>query len=183
MCNNDFAPSSAFLYATLESLVDGILLVSPAGTVLYQNSMARQICQRICQQLPAHGHPALPQEVWRTCEAAIDSRDMFGDRPVILEAELQSYRIRVQWLDLDRFAPCLLVRLEDCQQSLWGLAIAEAKKYGLTPRETQVWQLRRANLSRQEIADQLLMTMDTVKKHLGNIRVKCQLYQKEWCKG
>jgi len=49
---------------------------------------------------------------------------------------------------------------------------AEIEKYGLTPRESEVWLLYRANYSRKEIAAELFISIDTVKKHLKNIKTK-----------
>lgn len=68
----------------------------------------------------------------------------------------------------------LLVTLEDCNLYSQSIAIADAKKYNLTDRERQVWQLRRANLSYKEIANQLYITINTVKKHIKNIHAKQQ---------
>jgi DNA-binding CsgD family transcriptional regulator len=166
------APS--LLLSVLECLVDGVLLLNPTGQVLYANSMAHQICDQfpVAASTPAQ----LPAEVWSTCEALIESHELYGNRPLILEGTLGNYRLRVQWMETDAFPePCLLVRLEDQQQSLVSLAIAEAKKFHMTPREAEVWQLRRANLSRKEIALRLYISLDTVKKHLGNIQLKRQV--------
>jgi DNA-binding CsgD family transcriptional regulator len=161
----------SLLLSVLECLVDGVLLLSPTGQVLYANSMAHQICD----QLPAATPAQLPAAVWRTCEALIESRELYGDRPLILEETLGNYRLRVQWMETEAFPePCLLVRLEDQQQSLVSLAIAEAKKFHMTQREAEVWALRRANLSRKEIAVRLYISIDTVKKHLSNIQLKRQ---------
>jgi DNA-binding CsgD family transcriptional regulator len=161
------------LLSVLECLVDGVLLLDPKGQVMYANSMAGQICD----QFPGvtGTKPPLPAEVWNTCQALVESRELYGDRPLVLEETLGNYRIRVQWMETEAFAePCLLVRLEDQQQSLVSLAIAEAKKYGMTPREAEVWKLRMAKLSRKEIALRLYISIDTVKKHLGNIQLKRQ---------
>ena len=68
----------------------------------------------------------------------------------------------------------LLVTIEDCKQSSQSMAITDAHKYGLTDRETEVWLLRRANLSYKEIAAKLYITINTVKKHLKNIYAKQQ---------
>jgi DNA-binding CsgD family transcriptional regulator len=68
--------------------------------------------------------------------------------------------------------PYLLVTIEDRNQSTQNLAIADAKKYGLTRRETEIWLLRRANYSYKEIADKLCISINTVKKHLKNIHIK-----------
>ncbi len=167
-----------FLLSVLEGLVDGILIVSPHGELIFANTPATELCHQL------NPKQQYPSEVWRSCEALIESRQWYGDRPLVIESELQTdtnqtYRIRVQWLQLDQ--PCLLVRLEDQQRSLQSLAVTEAKKFGLTPREAEVWFLKRCNLSRKEIAAQLFITIDTVKKHLGNIQLKRQAHQESWC--
>ena len=177
---------SDFLLSVLEGLVDGILIVSPHGKMIFANTPATELCHQLTHQLSHQLSPQqqYPTEVWRSCEALIESRQWYGDRPLVIESELhtennQTYRICVQWLQLDE--PCLLVRLEDQQRSLQSLAVTEAKKFGLTPREAEVWFLKRCNLSRKEIASRLYITIDTVKKHLGNIQAKRQAHQESWC--
>jgi DNA-binding CsgD family transcriptional regulator len=183
MMNMTYNVSDSLLLSVLEGLVDGILILKRSGEVLYANTPATQICQK----LTSNHTIEVPEEVWRSCDALIESRQLYGDRPLVIESEIsrsqsQTYRIRVQWLTLEnQKEPCLLVRLEDQKQSLQSLAITEAKKYGLTPREAEVWFLRRCNLSRKEIASQLYITIDTVKKHLGNIQMKRQAHHESWC--
>jgi DNA-binding CsgD family transcriptional regulator len=67
------------------------------------------------------------------------------------------------------------VTLEDRKQSTQKAAIAEAKKYDLTPREAEVWLLRRAHYSYKEIAAKLYITVNTVKKHLKSVYAKQQV--------
>jgi DNA-binding CsgD family transcriptional regulator len=183
MMNSDFGSHVAnpFLLSVLEGLVDGILILNAQGAPLYANTSATEITRQLDSETP------VPPEVWRSCEALIESREFYGDRPLVIESEFtgrnsSTYRVRVQWLMLDAWdEPCLLARLEDQRRSLESLALTEAKRYGLTAREAEVWFLRRCNLSRKEIAAQLYITIDTVKKHLGNIQAKRQSYQESWC--
>ena len=51
----------------------------------------------------------------------------------------------------------------------------EIQRYGLTPREAVVWRLRRQGRTHQEIAQELVITANTVKKHVNNILSKQQL--------
>jgi DNA-binding CsgD family transcriptional regulator len=173
--------SNHFFTSVLEGFVDGILILNLQGEFIYANTPATQICQ----QLNPYQNK-LPEEVWRSCEALIESRELYGNHPLVIESEitakLQTFRVRVQWITLEgSLEASLLVRIEDQQQSMQSLAVTEAKKYGLTPRETEVWFLRRCNKSRKEIAAQLYITIDTVKKHLGNIQSKKQAHQESWC--
>ena len=171
-----------FLTSVLEGFVDGILILNLQSDLVYANTPGARICQHLTSR-----ENRVPDEVVRSCDALIESRELYGDRPLVIESEItneqsQTFRIRVQWLKIDDLPqPCLLVRLEDQQQALQSLAVTEAKRYGLTPREAEVWFLKRCNLSRKEIAAQLYITIDTVKKHLGNIQSKKQAHQESWC--
>jgi DNA-binding CsgD family transcriptional regulator len=180
---NTSTSSQGFLQAILESFVDGILVLTEQQDVYYANETAKQIGQRLTDNLET----VVPKEVWQVCEALIDSREIYPDHAFVLEQEVErsmlKLRIRVQWLKLEQAEqPYLLVRLQDENQSFRGLAIAEAQNWGLTNRETQVWMLRRLGWERKEIATELYITLDTVKKHLKNIQMKRQTYlnEMEW---
>jgi DNA-binding CsgD family transcriptional regulator len=171
-----------FLQAVLESFVDGILVLTEQKEQRYANQMA----VRLCQQLTGKSY-AIPKEVWQVCEALIGSRELYPDQSVVVESEVEcedaKLRIRAQWLNVEAVEPpCLLVRLQDEHQAVQGLAIAESQSWGLTERETQVWVRRRAGCNRKQIADELFIALDTVKKHLKNIQTKRQNYldENEW---
>jgi DNA-binding CsgD family transcriptional regulator len=84
-------------------------------------------------------------------------------------------RVRTQWLELkENNKSYLLVTIEDQYLATRNLASLEAKNYGLTPRETQIWLLRRTHCSYQEIASRLYITLNTVKKHMKNIYRKLE---------
>ena len=52
---------------------------------------------------------------------------------------------------------------------------AEIERYGLTPRQAEVWRLRQQGYEYSEIANQLFISVNTVEKHLKNIQVKRDL--------
>lgn len=165
------------LEAVLESFIDGVLILNEQGEQIHANDIARRICQQLCQQTSVN---SVPQSIWRVCESLIESRDLFSDNKLIIESEIKldsevTFRIRVRWLDLaENQQPYLLVTLEDRNQSNQNAALTDVKKYGLTHREAQVWLLRQAKHSYKEIADQLYITINTVKKHMKNIYAKQQ---------
>jgi DNA-binding CsgD family transcriptional regulator len=70
----------------------------------------------------------------------------------------------------------ILVNLEDCQQASRDRAVAEVKQYELTAREAEVWLLRRSGYSYREIAEQLYLSVNTVKQHLKHIYTKQKAY-------
>lgn len=178
-----FAQDSTLLQGVLEGITDGILILSDRGECIYQNYYAHCICQQLNQH-NNQDHPVVstvPEAIWQTCKALIESRELYADQPVVMEAEIAStrshtYRIRVRWLTLDDLKhPYLAVLLEDRQQSSQNRALAEAVLYDLSPRQTEVWLLRRAGFTYQQIAIELYITLNTVKRHLKDIRAKQSL--------
>lgn len=172
-----------FLQAVLEGFVDGVLVLTEQQEIVYANATAHSICSQL-QTNPSH---SLPEEVKQICQTLIESRELYPDHPVTLEAEVSTsvatLRIRAQWLRLEiSERPCILLRLQNQNQFVQGLALAEAQRWGLTPRETEVWLLRRSGCMRKEIATRLYIALDTVKKHLKNIQTKRQtvLDEEEW---
>jgi DNA-binding CsgD family transcriptional regulator len=182
--NMNYSDKSHDLFqAVLESSLDGMLLVSADYEVLYVNQTARDICQ----QLLRDAAEPLPRELKRICVDLIESRELFPDRPLVLEHELTvqntPFRVEAQWMELMMLPlPCVLLRLQDQQRCLQGLAMAEAYRWHLTQRETEVWILRRSGVSRKSIGNQLFIAEDTVKKHLKNIQMKrkTELDEEEW---
>lgn len=181
--NTSQSPSE-FLLAILEGFLDGILVLTDRKQLLYINNAAHRLCQRLLSKHPASSVPA---PIWQVCESLLDNQKLYAEKQFVMESEVayeeEKLRVRVQPLKLDGFdRPCLLVRLQDQHQAIQTLAIAEAQSWRLTERETQVWLLRRANLSRKQIASDLYISEDTVKKHLGNIHTKRQSYldEEDW---
>ncbi|NEQ28852.1 MAG: PAS domain-containing protein [Microcoleus sp. SIO2G3] len=164
----------ALLYGILEAMMDGILVITSQGQVLYANQSAQEVCQ-----LLVSSRSILPKQIWRICEALVESQSLFPQQNLIIEDEIQTeqlhgLRIRVRWIECETNRPCLLVTIENRARSNRIAALAEARRYGLTSRETEVWLLRRTNLSYKAIAARLHIAIDTVKKHLKNIHAKQQ---------
>ncbi len=168
---------TTLLQGVIESLLDGILILTSQGKQIYINDAALHICQRLN---PGQA-TGVPREIWRACEALIESLSLYSNRSVVIESEIalsksDLFRIRVRWLPLeDAQHPHLVVLMEDCCQSLQSRAIAEIQQYGLTPRQAEVWVLHRIGYSYQDIAKKLYISLNTVKKHIKDIHVKQQL--------
>lgn len=133
--------------------------------------------------------PLLPEPIWQVCKALIESGELFPNHRVIPEAEVlldDSTRVRVrsQWFDMETHSTStqhqhshLLITLEDREQSLHHVAATDIIKYGLTPREGEVWQLRLLGNSYDEIADKLYISRNTVGKHIKNIFAKRRMVE------
>jgi DNA-binding CsgD family transcriptional regulator len=168
--------SPTLMQGVLEGLTDGVLILSEQGEWIYHNYYAHCICQGLNQGRPLLNQ--VPDVVWRNCQALMESRELYPTQPVVIESEIalshsQVYRIRARWLVLeDSQRPYLMVVLEDRCQALQNQAMAESVLYELTPRQAEVWLLYRAGFSYQQIANELYISLNTVKRHLKDIRVK-----------
>ncbi len=171
------------LQGVIESLIDGVLILTEQASLVYANHYARQLCDRLLQD--ASRASAIPHQIWHLCQALIDSRHIFPGQSVMLEDEVgdrksDAIRVRVRWLELDKTAePYLLVMIEDRYQSAKRKAIAEGQQFGLTAREAEVWLCRCMHYTYEEIAAELHITVNTVKKHIKSIHAKREefLYQ------
>ncbi|MDJ0704122.1 MAG: LuxR C-terminal-related transcriptional regulator [Leptolyngbyaceae cyanobacterium MO_188.B28] len=172
-------PKTTFFQGLIEGFIDGVLILTQQGQWINANNNARKICHILASHSPKSN--SIPEEIWEVCQTLKESRGFYPNQPVIIESEvrtqqLRALRIRARWLDLEAFnEPCLLVILEDRYQSMQRTVIAETKQYGLTPRESEVWLLRRLDYTFQAIADQLFISLNTVKKHMRNIRTKQEM--------
>jgi DNA-binding CsgD family transcriptional regulator len=174
---------SPFIQEVIEGLMDGILIVSKQGNVLYSNSCADRLCDRM-------RHPSettlIPASIWHICEMLIESYSLFPNQLLVLEDEIhlqssETIRVRVRWMEMiDSSQPFIAVTLEDREQSLRNVAFMEARKYRLTQREAEVWLLRRINRSYKAIAEELHIALDTVKKHVRSINAKRGAFHDEW---
>jgi DNA-binding CsgD family transcriptional regulator len=167
------------LQAIIEGFMDGVLILTEQGELIHANKRARRLCQQFSsEQLQPN---LVPLPIWRICESLRDSRELFPEQTMIIEAEIDTnkaevLRVRVRWLQIaPNDDPNLLVTLENRSQSTNNTAFTEAQQYSLTPRESEVWSLRRANYSYKEIAAKLYITTNTVKKHLKNVYAKQQI--------
>ncbi|MBD3880541.1 helix-turn-helix transcriptional regulator [Phormidium tenue FACHB-886] len=168
-------PSPSLLRAVVESWVDGILILTEQGQWVEANEVARTFCKQLSQQ---QSRPSLvPDVIWKICQDLIHSRETFPQQPIVLESEITldgaTLRVRAQWFSIEETdRPYLMVILEDQYQSNLNRAIAEVDHYHLSPREAEVWLLYRTGHTYKQIAKELFISLDTVKKHLKSVRVK-----------
>ncbi|MEM1252828.1 MAG: LuxR C-terminal-related transcriptional regulator [Cyanobacteria bacterium P01_H01_bin.21] len=163
----------------LDSWIDGILILTKTGQCIHSNNLGKSLCDRIAQDYPSTD--LIPQEIWHTCQILIHNRQGLPRHLIIAESELklkrshEHVRIRARWLN-NTTDPHILVILENLTQSRQTLAITETIKYKLSPREADVWSLHRIGYTYQEIAAELHIALNTVKKHMKNAYAKQQLF-------
>jgi len=167
---------SIFLKGGIENLMDGILILTDQKEILYANDSARHILQQLNQGQSLIER--VPGEIWHICQSLIHSRNLFPEQQWLIESEIftdnsAAFHIRVRWLKLESVKnPCLLLVIEDRYQAIRNLAIEEAERYGLTPREKEVWILHRIGFTYKKTASELFITPNTVKKHMKSIYLK-----------
>ena len=163
----------------LDSWIDGILILTTTGQCIHSNNLGKSLCDRIAQDYPST--EPIPQEIWHTCQILIHNRQGLPRHLIIAESELklkrshEHVRIRARWFN-NTTDPHILVILENQTQSRQTLAITETIKYKLSPREADVWSLHRIGYTYQEIAAELHIALNTVKKHMKNTYAKQQLF-------
>lgn len=172
---------SVLMKGVLEGFMDGILILTDQGELVHINSNADKIikeCAENQSQLQC-----VEREIIRIYQAIIDSCELYPENPVVIESEinnsgLDTLRIRARWLQLKEYqAPLVLILLENQKHSIKRVVTDEVEKYGLTRREAEIWSLRRAKYSYKEIAAELYISVNTVKKHMKNIRSKLKFHQ------
>ncbi len=104
------------LQGIIESVFEGILILTEEGDWIYANDFTRQICAKLT---PNQNSPkSVPEVIWRVCRALIESRSIYPNQLVIMEDEVNidyrtKLRIQVRWLQLNVMTtPCLLAILE-----------------------------------------------------------------------
>lgn len=174
---------SSLLKAALDNLVDGLLIVAASGRVLQANAMADRVCRSLTPSDPAlSGFSQLPTVLWRLCHPIFKNiasgiETHLGLDVDINDAQHQSIRVRIQPLHLQgQQEACLMLILEDRRQAHRRRAMADGRRYGLTPREVDVWELRLQEQSYETIANTLFITENTVKKHVKSILAKRRAY-------
>ncbi|MEM7770951.1 MAG: LuxR C-terminal-related transcriptional regulator [Cyanobacteria bacterium P01_E01_bin.6] len=167
------------LTAVLSSWIDGVLILTEQGQIVHRNEVGRQICDRLYGKAEASGSD-IPQELWQICNLLLLRYAREPGKQHVIESEMdlkapQKIRVRVRRFEFgDCSQPYLLMLLEDQYQSSQNLAIAEVDRYQLSPREAEVWVLRRIGYPLKRISRELCISINTVKKHLKAIREKQQ---------
>ncbi|MBU6230105.1 MAG: hypothetical protein KGQ93_10475 [Cyanobacteria bacterium REEB459] len=160
----------------LTKLTNGILIITEGKQVLYANDCACRILRQISQERNAP--EAIPTEISYLCNSAADARRRFPEQHWIIKTKICisssiAFTVTARYMKLDTLNKyCIVLELKDQYQLIKGIAMEEAQHYGLTDRETEIWTLQRANYTYKQIADELFIAPNTVKKHMQNIHLK-----------
>ena len=160
----------------VENLIDGILIVTDQRELIYANEIARRVLCKLNQN--RSNVNLVPREIWHICQSLIQSRSLFPNQRWLIESTIfannsSTFNVRARWLMLESVKnPCILITVEAQYQAIWNIAVEEAQDYGLTRREKEVWLLHRGQYTYKQIASELCITPNTVKKHMKSIHAK-----------
>lgn len=160
----------------IADLIHGILVLSKQQEIIYINNLAQVILKKFNPNHQQKGR--LPMEIWHLCQSLIVSRNLFPQQYWVLESRIClqdsiAVHVKVYWFhSVSLQTPHLLILMEDESQFFQYAALEEAQSYGLTSRETEIWLLQRAGYTYKQIAAELNITPNTVKKHIKSILVK-----------
>jgi DNA-binding CsgD family transcriptional regulator len=171
--------NKGFWQTVLDGLHDSILIFTEFGELIHANSNAYSIYHQISQD--SEKTHLLLNSVQILCQSLVEY-NFYSDDNLIISDEvvinnLEIFRVRVRWLEVEKcHSRYLLVTIENRYESIKNAALAEAKKYHLTQREAEIWCLYRASSTYKQIAEQLYISLNTVKKHMKNIHAKRQIF-------
>ncbi len=175
--------NSLLYQAILEGFNHGVLIVTQHNRLVYANSLARQICQGLAPN--SAQVRSLPDLVWYACQCLVRAQADYQGKRVIVDynvapAQKVTIRITARWLEAKADATAapeeasILVILESSMPVDSAIIWAAPPEYGFTPREAEVWSLARAGHTYRQIAQQLFISLNTVKKHMKNALAKEQ---------
>ncbi|MEO1433074.1 MAG: helix-turn-helix transcriptional regulator [Cyanobacteria bacterium J06633_8] len=168
-----------FLQEIVDNLEDGILILTETGELLHSNASADNIFSQI-NQSNLNGN-SVSSVIWNLCNSLREYQSdyqnltIFSDEIIINQSLVFRFRVRRFNLELVEQS-LLLVTIENRYESLKNVALSEAYQYHLTQREAEIWSLYRLTSSYKQIAQRLFITVNTVKKHIKNIRAKQQRF-------
>jgi DNA-binding NarL/FixJ family response regulator len=177
----DFLSAEAAI--ALNLIMDGYLLLNADGDIVLSNSTANQLLQKM-SAITTNSHDTdtthLPPLVWQACQSLLKNGEYLADhaiRPQATFTVAPDIEVRISLLPAQSAQPCsFLIALADKSQTSIAQATVDQWLYGLTNREKEVWALRLRDYSYQAIADELYLSVNTVKKHMKIILAK----QEQW---
>jgi DNA-binding CsgD family transcriptional regulator len=164
----------------LDHLTQGLVLLGDELQMVYANTCAHLFLQELLSH--AENPKQLPHCLHELCQYFLEQGDRNHKTLLMHEYLTQNgtlLQIQISWFVVPPTPPLLLLTIIDRatvrQQCLWF----EQQTYGLTDRETRVWQLLQEQLSYQDIADCLEISLNTVKTHVKNIYAKRRIPRKQ----
>jgi DNA-binding CsgD family transcriptional regulator len=158
--------------ALIDSLPQGLLMLTPKLQLVYANRRAKELCQQLAPTDPEL--TVLPTVILGACRSFL--RQRVNPEPLVVETPSQVQELVRLWVRWLHTGPdqhdYLMVYLENCEETLREELWVEQKKYDLTEREAEIWILLRQEYTYSEISEMLQISANTVKTHVKHIYSK-----------
>lgn len=171
------------LSIALNLLVDSFLLLNSDGDIILSNAKGDELLQKMQTGLVSSTpkpQSSLPDAALRACALLLENCAILSDQALPTQVVLTVYpdiQLRISLLETDdEQQPLFLVAMEEKRQSSLTQATVDQWLFGLTNREKEVWALRLQDYAYQDIADELYLSVNTVKRHMKAILAK----QEQW---
>ena len=160
----------------LELHLGSVLLLTAQNKIIYAS---RDLCSLFqAAEAISSEEDFVPREVEAIGQILQQCREQFATQQWVLDFNILTkdaiaLRIRSRWLKLSDFEdPCILLIVEDRQQLVQDIVLNSTQNWRLTPREQEVWLLHQDGHTYSKIAEKLVISKNTVKKHMGSIYAK-----------
>jgi hypothetical protein len=160
----------------LTKLTDGVLMISEERKIVFINECAGRILRQINQDRAETN--VIPKEIGYLCNSLVEIRQQFPGQHWVVTTKICinssiAFSVHARYMKLETLGKrCMIFVLKDQYQVVKAIATEEATQFGLTDRETEIWLLQRANYTYKQIASELFIAPNTVKKHMQNIHLK-----------
>ena len=160
----------------LTKLTNGVLIITEGKKLLYANECACRLLRQINRDRQSPN--AVPKEINYLCKSIAEVHHQFRGQHWIMKTKIcinssVNFTVTARYMKIETLGRhCIVLEMRDHYQLIKSIAIEEANQYGLTERETEIWLLQRANYTYKQIASELFIAPNTVKKHMQNIHLK-----------
>ena len=168
-----------FVFDLFNDYMQGILVLSRTGDIMYVNKPGQIVLEEM--NGAQADYPCLPREIRHLFQFQSNISHHFPHQNWSVTTKISTntydfFDIQTRWIHVrSSDSDCLLFVMEDTNQRIQEIVIKEARHYGLTPRETDVWLLHKSHYTYKQIAKRLNIMPNTVKKHMKNILTKQRL--------
>ncbi len=160
----------------LTKLTNGVLIITEGKKLLYANECACRLLRQISRD--RQSPETIPKEISYLCKSISEAHRQFTGQHWVMKTKIcisssVNFSVTARYMKLETLGRhCIVLEMRDHYQLIKNIAIEEANEYGLTERETEIWLLQRANYTYKQIASELFIAPNTVKKHMQNIHLK-----------
>jgi DNA-binding CsgD family transcriptional regulator len=161
---------AASVLAAVEDAELGVIVLGADGRVDLATAPARRWLRRTLGDLTADGRLPEPLDAWvRGCSSAGGEERLTAPPPAI-----GSGRVRVTYLPVSASRPGGALLIEP----LAHISAAALREHGLTRREIEVVAGVARGLANAELADELMLSTGTVRKHLDRVYAKLGVHSR-----